>query len=210
MRFIKSSALGGVALLATLLSAQAQNFVPQIGLTTGYLSKNTYSAAFVGLVPAAAATDVVCIAGSAGKIIRLSKVVLTGSAGTMVGLPVSVVRRILVNTGGTVGTTTANPANNVALLDTAQPAATAVLVSYTANPTNNDVAPVYASSDTLVLPTTAAPTGQRQLIFDYGLYYDTLAQNPTLRGANQQFCLNFGGATVTAGLLNGYIKWTEE
>jgi len=210
MRFLKSSALGGVALLATLLSAQAQNFVPQLGLTTGYLSKNTYSAAFVGLVPAAAATDIVCIAGAAGKIIRLSKVVLTGSAGTMVGLPVSIVRRILVNTGGTVGTTTANPANNVALLDTVQPPATAVLVSYTANPTINDAAPVYASSDTLVLPTTAAPTGQRPVLFDYGLYYDTLAQNPTLRGANQQFCLNFGGATVTAGLLNGYIKWTEE
>src|SRR6185295_12566133 len=94
--------LGGVALFATLLSAHAQvNTVPQVGVISNYVTKTTYSAAFVGLIPAGTTpTDVICISGSATKTIRLSNIKLSGS-GTAISIPVTVLRRASLNTGGT-------------------------------------------------------------------------------------------------------------
>jgi hypothetical protein len=143
------------ALLAGLLfaaSASAQvNSVPQTGVTTAYQPKVTYSSAFFGLAPPASATDMVCIAASASKTVRVNSIRIAGSAATPVALPIQVVRRASLDTGGTPASTTANPGvtTQIASRDTGlatNTSASATLVSYTAVPTINDSAPVYIDS----------------------------------------------------------------
>jgi len=209
---LASAALG----LLALCPASAQiNAVPQIGLTTGYLPKVTYSSAFIGLVPPASATDEVCIAGSATKVVRVVRMVIGGSAGTLVQLPVTVVKRATADTGGTIGTTTANPGitTQIASRDTGQAAntsASAVLVSYTAVPTINDTAPVYIDSANMSLSVTTAVTAPAMTVFDWGRDIENNVQVPTLRGVAQQLCLNFNTISISSGVLNGSVTWTEE
>jgi len=207
-----SAALG----LLALCPASAQiNAVPQIGLTTGYLPKVTYSSAFIGLVPPASATDEVCIAGSATKVVRVVRMVIGGSAGTLVQLPVTVVKRATADTGGTIGTTTANPGitTQIASRDTGQAAntsASAVLVSYTAVPTINDAAPVYIDSANMALSVTSVATQPAMTIFDWGRDIENNVQVPTLRGVAQQLCINLNTISISSGVLNGSVTWTEE
>src|SRR6266404_1530397 len=95
-------------ILGLLAPASAQvNVVPQTGVTTAYLLRQSYSAAFLGLVPAASTTDLICISGAAGKTIRLQNIKISGS-GSVISIPVTVLRRVSLDTGGTAATTTAN------------------------------------------------------------------------------------------------------
>jgi hypothetical protein len=212
---MKKLLLSTALVLGLAAPAFAQvNTVPQVGLTTGYLPKATYSSAFFGLVPPASATDVVCIAASSTKTVRVDRIVIGGS-GTAVSLPIEVVRRASLDTGGTIGTTTANPGitTQIASRDTGQAlntAATAALVSYTAVPTINDSAPVYLDSAMLgvVATTVGAPTPMT--VFDWSRDIENNVQVPTLaKGSTQQICVNFG-TTSTTSSLNGQITWTEE
>lgn len=210
-KYLRSLVLGLGVASATLLPAFAQvNSVPVPGTVINFLPKQTYSASFFGLVPPASATDVVCIAGNANKTIRLLQVRLQGTAGTLVTLPVNLVRRVSLDTGGTAGTTTANPANTISSRDTNNGASTAVLVSYTAVPTIVDTSPTYLDSGILTLPTTAAGTVTNPMILDYGRDLHALMQAPTIRSATGQLCLNLNAVSVSSGVLNGSITWSEE
>lgn len=204
-RFI---ALLGLALIAS--PAAAQNTVPQVGVVTDYLGKATYSAAFFGLAPAATTTDLVCIAGSATKTIKLQSITLSGSAGTTLSLPATVLRRAAVNTAGTAASTTANPANTVSKRDTNSATHSAVLISYTANPTITDTSPTYIDSAQLAISLTTMATVSIPVRFDWAKDNENLLQPPTLRGAAQQICVNFNGTSLASGLITGSITWTEE
>lgn len=208
---MKRLLLAGCALIVSMGAASAQvNVVPQVGLVTSYLEKTTYSAGFVGLVPAASATDVICLAGSATKTVTLRSIKLSGTAGTLVSIPVSLTRNAAADSGGTAATTTANPANAITKRDTNNPTATATPISYTANPTINDAAPTIFDSAELTLPTTAAGTVIRPTVFDFSRENIGLLQPPRLRGAAQQICVNLNAVSVSSGLLNGMLEWTEE
>lgn len=213
MKRILLSALG---LLALGASASAQiNAVPQVGVTTGYLAKTTYSSSFYGLVPASSATDLVCISGSATKVVRVDQITIGGTAGTLVALPINVLRRATADTGGTAATTTANPGvtTQIASRDTGQAtntSATAVLVSYTANPTINDAAPVYIDSKMMLLGLTGTTLPAQLTVFDWSRDIENNVQVPTLRGTAQQLCVNLTAVSVSSGVLNGVITWTEE
>jgi hypothetical protein len=213
---MKRFLLAAIGLAALCGSASAQiNFVPQPGVTSGYYAKNTFSSAFFGLVPPASATDMVCITGSASKVVRVDRIVLTGTAGTLVQLPVQVVRRATADTGGTLATTTANPGvtTQIASRDTGQTlntSATAVLASYTAVPTINDAAPVYLDSQLLTLAVTSVATQAVPTIFDWSRDIENNVQVPTLRGVAQQLCVNFNAVSISSGVLNGAITWSEE
>ena len=209
------------ALLAGLLfaasAAQAQvNNVPQTGVTTAYLPKVTYSSAFFGLVPPASATDEICIAASATKTVRVDRIVISGSAATAVELPVTVVRRVSLDTGGTAATTTANPGvtTQIASRDTGlatNASASATLISYTAVPTIADTAPVYLDSNTLALAASSVGVVSAPLVFDWSRDIENLMQAPTLvKGSTQQICVNFNSTSITTPLLTGSITWTEE
>ncbi len=200
--------LVGVAALAAFPAA-AQNVVPQTGVTFGYIAKTTYSAAFIGLVPPASATDTICLAGSATKTVKLTGVRLSGSAATLITVPITLIRRASVATGGTAALTTANPANNISPRDTNNATAPAVPSSYTAVPTITDSSPTYLDSASLTIPVTSAGTVSEPLVFDYSPV-QTLLQPVTLRGVAQQVCLNFNTVSISSGLLNGSLTWTEE
>src|SRR5882762_6677988 len=107
--------------------------VPQIGLGIGYVAKVTYSSAFFGFVPFTGATDEICISGSATKVVRVNRIVLGGTASAIINVPITVLRRASLDTGGTAASTTANPGitTQIASRDTGQApnlSATAVLV----------------------------------------------------------------------------------
>lgn len=210
--------LSTVAAFLAVASASAQvNTVPQVGLTTGYLPKNTYSSAFFGLVPVSGGTDIVCIAGSATKTVRLQSISIWGTVATATqNLPVNLLRRVALDTGGTPASTTANPGvtTQIASRDTGvnpNTAASATLISYTANPTINDAAPVYLDSALLFLPLTTTASPSAPVLFAFSDGNENLLMPPALRGAAQQICVNIAGVTLSnAVALNGSIVWTEE
>lgn len=206
MKRLLLSALGLLA-LCNLAYGQAN---PTFGVTSGYAPKQTYSAVFFGLVPAATTTDLICIAGSAGKTITVQNFKITGS-GTAIAVPVNILRRVLLDTGGTPASTTANPANTISRRVTTNGAPTATLISYTANPTINDTSPTYIDSGVLAVAATTVGVVSAPLIFDWGKDIENLQQAPTIRNGQttQQICANLNGTSATA-LLNGSITWTEE
>lgn len=168
--------------------------------------KATYRAASVALVPAASATDLFCVAGSATKTIRVTHVAISGTAGTLVSTPFYLAKRASVDTGGTAATSNALPVEG--LLDTGVDGASgATLVAYTANPTITDASPKLVAAGTLTLPTAAAGTVIQPLVFDFGKY---LGRAAVLRGAAQQLCVNANGATITTGSLQVEVEYTAE
>lgn len=200
--------LGGVALLATSLPVAAQvNVVPSTGVISAYRTSVTYSAGFIGLVPAASTTDLLCIAGSATKTVKLQQIKISGS-GTAISVPATLLRRVSADTAGTAASTTANPANNVSKRDTTNPTATATTIAYTANPTIGDTSPTYIDSANIGVVATTVGLIAPVTLFDFG-FTENLVQPPTLRGAAEQICLNLNATSATA-LLSGSITWTEE
>ena len=212
---ITLGALGLAASLSALALAQAPvgsagvGSVPSPGLITGFQNyTQTYTAGYIGLVPAASATDVVCLGGSATKTVALTKIQLSGTAGTLVSLPVTLVRRTAANTSGTAAGTTANPANTIAKHDTNNATATAVPISWTANPTLTDSSPTYLQTANLTLPVTSAGTSIAPIDWRYG-NIATGEQPLILRGAAAQLCLNFNAVSVSSGVLTGSLTWYE-
>lgn len=208
-------ALGLAALLPALALAQGPgtpggvNTVPQIGVITAIQNwQQTYTAGYIGLVPPASATDTVCIAGSATKTIAVTRIVLSGTAGTLVSLPVTLIRRASVATGGTAASTTANPANTIAKHDTGNATATAVPISYTAVPTITDASPTYLQTANVTLPVTSAGTSIVPIDWRYG-NIATGEQPLLLRGIAQQLCLNLNTISVSSGVLTGALTWYE-
>lgn len=208
---LKRLSLAALGLLALCSAALAQAN-PTFGVTSGYAPKQTYSAVWIGLVPAASATDIVCIAGSASKTITLNSIKMTGTAAAgNLTIPATVLRRVSLDTGGTAGTTTANPANTISRRVTTNGAPTATLISYTANPTIVDTSPTYIDS-MVISPAVATTNTTYVAFFDWGKDIENLQQAPTMRNGQttQQICLNLNGTTITSGVLTGSITWTEE
>lgn len=181
------------------------NNVPIVGVACSQEpTVNSYAATSVGLVPAAAATDIVCIAGKTNTVIRVQQVRISGS-GTAISVPVLLRKNVSLDTLGTPATSTALPVAYA--LDSGDAAAGAVLIAYTANPTVNDAAPGIIDNGNLgLVATTVGAAVQPFLLFDYQIHQ--YMETPTLRKATEQICVNLNGASPTA-LLNVSIRWTE-
>ena len=210
---LKKLTLSSVAVLAFASAAFAQvNYYPQPGVSTDYLRKTTYSAAFWNLAPAAPATDIICISGSATKTVRLQTIKLTGTAATLITIPVIVRALASLDTGGTAAPSIANPANTIAKRNATDPTATATIIAYTANPTVNDASPTYIDAQHLTFGVSGTSVSDPlPSTFEFGLYSEDLLREPTIPiGTTRQFCVNLGGVTVATGSLAGSITWTEE
>lgn len=199
-------------LLGMVASATAQcvgsggvNTVPQIGVAC--LSEPnvlTYAATSVGLVPAAAATDIACITGSATRVVRVQAIRIAGS-GTAISVPVLIRKNASANTAGTAATGTALPVPYA--FDSQNSAATATTTAWTANPTVNDSAPgIIANANLGVVATTVGAAVTPVIEFNYR--DRNFMEAPTLRGVAQQICVNLTGTSPTA-LLNISFSWTE-
>lgn len=167
----------------------------------------TFAAAGFGIVPAASATDVACITGSATKVVRVQSVRVSGTAGTLVSLPIILTKHTVANTGGTPAVTTALPVP--VSLDTTvatTASATATTTAYTANPTVDATA---VTIDGLVtsLNVTSALVNGTQAFFDYRSR--NFMAPPVLRGVAQQLCVNLNAISVSSGLLAISFTWTE-
>lgn len=208
---MKRFLLGAVAILALggLVTAQV-NVVPQVGVISGIIQQPTYSAVALALPPAASATDIACITGSATKVVKVRRIMITGTAGTLVTAPFTLVKRDAANTGGTAATTTADWANTVAKNDNNSAAHSATLIAYSANPTITDSTPQYMRSAHLTVPVTSAGVVTQPLNWQFGGMQGFPVQEMILRGAAQQACINLNGVSISTGLLHLSIEWTEE
>lgn len=175
-------------------------------------SKATYSAGKVGLVPASSATDIFTITGATGKIVRVTHIGITATttSATPAALDVLLLKRSTANSGGT---STNSPA--AIPHDSANAAASATVLSYTANPTLGTLVgtAVAALRNSKLFQTLATYTAtdfptKDQIIWEFG---NRPAQAPVLRSASEVLAVNLNAVTATAtASFDIDIEWTEE
>jgi hypothetical protein len=184
------------------------NTVPQVGVSCVTDSlQNTYGAVAVALAVGTAPTDVSCLSGATGKVIRVKRVRLSGTAGTAINIEAFLTKHASLDSGGTPATGTSLPVAYA--LDSANPTASATPTSWTVNPTINDGSPGYLGAATVFLPvtSTAASAPAANFYFDQG---GPASEPPTLRTAAQQICVNLNAVTApSTGLLDVEWIWTE-
>jgi hypothetical protein len=157
----------------------------------------TYHAA-LSFAPAASATDVVVIQGSATKTVVVRRIMLSGVA-TAAGVKVSLIRRSTADTGGVSSGVTPT------LADINDPIATASVSVYTTNPSPLGTA-VGGGIFNFPLGVNPITSGaQDRLIMAFGDYG---AKSLVLRGTNDYLAINLNGTTVTT--IYGDVEWTEE
>lgn len=163
--------------------------------------KASYSAAILGLVPAALATDIFTISGSATKTIRITELAVSGTENSNGIHDVQVIKRSAANTGGTSATVTAVPH------DSNSAAATNTVLSYTANPTALGTAVGTIATRKLGVSATnlAGPSDYWNLEFG-----ERPSQAIVLRGTAQLLCVNLNGVTINSGSYDIFVEWTEE
>lgn len=158
----------------------------------------TYRATVVGLVPAASATDIAYIIGSATKTVRVTRVSVSGQAGTAINTPIVLVKRSTAASGGTCAGATEVP------IDSTSAAATAAVTTCTANPTLGTGVGSVASQAIFLSTATTQP---RAADFIFG----TEGGQPiVLRGVAQNVAVNLNGVSVSSGVVNVTFEWTEE
>jgi hypothetical protein len=184
------------------------NSVPQIGVACNQEpAVNTYAASGIGIVPASSATDIACIQGAANIVIRVQRIRVSGTAGTQIIVPVAVMKRASLNTGGTPATSTALPVAYP--VDSNDAVAKATLNAWTANPTIPDSSPGIISVQNLILAKTDGTNGAvaTQSLFEYDT--GVTAEKPTLRKATEALCVNLQATSPSSGLVNVTFAWTE-
>ena len=165
--------------------------------------RQTYSAAASQVAMAATATDFFTITGSASKTIRIVRLDLTLTSTTTTVVYAFLIKRSTANSGGTSTTLTNVPH------DSNNAAATAVIQTYTANPTlGTAVGTVVTHAATSLDATPAAGDSgpPESTVFEAGAH----SQAITLRGTAEVLAINFGGITLSGGLATAHVEWTEE
>jgi hypothetical protein len=164
-------------------------------------SANVYSVGTGAFTPPATPTDVAIITGSATHTVYVTRIELSTTQ-TAAGVNNwFMIKRSTANTGGTSATPTLVP------LDSNNPAATAVVRSYTANPTTlgTSVGNVRVTKVLSDSPTTAFPP---PYVFDFT--NSGLCSGVVLRGVAQSLCLNFNGVALPGGLnVTVNFEWVE-
>lgn len=167
--------------------------------------KDTYSASINGLALAASATDYFTISGSATKVVKVNKIVVSMTQTATAINEAILLKRSTANTGGSSSTLTSVPH------DSANSSATATVLAYTANPTVGTLvgqirAKKFYSSEPVSANNNRYGNGN-YVEFDFG---NRPGQAITLRGAAQSLCLNFNGASAAGSSVDVFIEWTEE
>lgn len=186
--------------------ASGINSVPQSGRSCPTDSiAPTFGATAIGLVPASSATDIACLTGNATTVTRLQGIRISGTAGTLVSLPIVIVKRASIDTGGTAATSTALPV--AYRYDPLNPAPLSSTTAYTANPTIVDTSPGILDAAVLTLNVTTAAGGA---FVNFNWLTRAYNEAPVLRSAAQQICVNLNGISVSSGLIAVSFIWTEQ
>ena len=168
----------------------------------------TYSASSGAFASALLATDIFTISGSATKTVKIQRIILTADQTTASVVVVNLVKRSALDTAGTSTTLTAVPYSS------ASAAATAVVKSYTANPTALGASVGNVSSDKLVITNSTGGGLANQsaggLRYEWSWGDGNQTQPIVLLTAAENLAINLGGVTVVGGSFNIVVEWTEE
>ena len=160
----------------------------------------TYRYRIADFTPVATATDVLTITGCANKTIQISQISIGGDATAASLYDIYLIKRVTANTGGTA----TNPAGVPSSSKNEPHQATITL--YTGNPSGLGTG-LNLDGDHIFLPAAATPVYAAPVEYNWGVRGD---EKPTLNGANESFCINFGGNAVPSGAsLYLSIEWQE-
>src|SRR2546429_1147865 len=169
--------------------------------------KATYSAAKVGLVPGASATDIFTITAG-GLLVRVTRIEIVGTttSATPAALDVLLLKR---STANTLGTSTGSP--TPVAHDSLNLAPTATVLSYTAPPTTGTLVGTALRNQKLMLaltPYTASDFPPMDRVnWEFG---NRPAQALVLR-TGEGLAINLNTATPTAtASFDIMMEWTEE
>ena len=161
--------------------------------------KQTYAVG-INFTIAPSATDFLTFQGSATKIIKIRSMVCYATATTGANVRVFAIRRSTANTGGTFSTAMSAP------FDNNNSAPTAIVKSYTANPTA-----LGTTVATLALLPFYISGGGTIGSTPFDIKYDGSSMQPiTLRGVSDFFVLNLNSTTVSGNIFTVSINYTEE
>jgi hypothetical protein len=164
-------------------------------------ARAAYGFSVYAMSPAATATDIVTLSGSATKVIRVRQIVVSGVATGAGNVPIVIHRRTAANTGGT--STTPTPGQR----DGTDDAATAVVRQYSANASALGASIGAIDGGRLGVSATGSASIDR-FVAQYGWINE---KSPVLRSATDFLAINLNGAALPAGLvLDVGIWWTEE
>lgn len=158
----------------------------------------TYSASAVFTL-ANTATDVFTISGSATKTVKIYRILFYLTATTGSNATIKGIRRSALNTGGTSTLLT-----NVKF-DTTNAAATAVVRSYTANPSALGA----TAGDALTFGVYVSGGGTIGSI-PFSLLIENTTQPIVLRGLSELFAVNMNSVTFAGNSARATVVWTEE
>lgn len=158
----------------------------------------TYSVFAMGITPAATATDIVILSGSASRLVKVRRLIVGGSATSAAAFVINVHRRLSAATGGTA--TTPTPVRR----DTRDQPATAVVQQFSANPTvGTDGGLLLAVRKNLGAAATPNVANQTLL--------GEVTDEPIVLQNGEFLAINFGGAAIPTGMVFDYgLVWTEE
>jgi hypothetical protein len=173
----------------------------RVELTGG--SKATYSYSINSLALLASHTDLLVLRGSATKTVKVVHFELSGLATTSAQILAYLKKHTIADTGGT-GTLGATATKH----DSNDGAATAVINTYqTTLPTVDASATILRTIRMQWAPAATTATIPDRYITDFGM---NGGEPIVLRGVAQEFALNFNAVTITGGLADFSIVWTEE
>lgn len=161
----------------------------------------TYTAAFSGLLLATNPTDFLVLQGSATRKVRLASVSISAVKNNTGYVTLEAILRSAANTGGTSTLRTA------VRHESTDAAATALVSTYTANPTTLGEAIGVVESVYAFVPSATANSSGAFAPVDIS---KDLGKPITLINNTEFFVLNLGGQTVAGMTVNGSITWIEE
>lgn len=165
---------------------------------------DSYSATVVNLAPAATPTDVFTITGSATRVIKIRRIIVSGTKTASSHDIVRLIRRSTANTGGTSTVLTNVP------MDTNNAASTATVRSYTANPTlGTAVGTLLAKRVNFNVQTPANAQGVAGGV-QFDERFGDASEGIYLRGVTQVLAVNLNAVTLTGASLTITVEWNEE
>lgn len=163
-------------------------------------NRRTYSACSTqDFVAANLATDIFTITGSATTTVRILKMGITILRQSTAYNNIVLLKRSTANSGGTSAAATA------VSHDSADAAATATVLTYTANPTTGTLVGNMRNVDWY----TPASNGVSQTLLEWD-FSDIPEKSPVLRGTGELLAFNLAGVTINGNTINCYVEWTEE
>ena len=197
--------MGASALISAALVAQAQ--VPGVNSTLNSVftlaydnstMKQTFSATGA-FTPAASPTDQCSLAGSATKLMKVRRILVSGTNTSVITEAVAVVKRSTANSGAGAALGTQVP------YDSSNAAGTSALVeAWTTAPTLGTLVGNISENWVTFSNATTGVGAPLNMIFGQ------LGQPIVLRGVAQSVAVNMTGAGGGAGTVNCTFEWTEE